>query len=103
MFSWESHSSNHILSQNMIKCMHRVSLETICPLKAFLPHNGPDNNAKSMVKHFIFLHKFSVISRYLDNEPNAKTPKVTILPMHYQSALNTSQFITIGGIDRSFH
>ena len=45
--------------------MHQVSLETICPLKAFQLHYCPDNDAKSIVKHFIFLHKFSVISWYL--------------------------------------
>ena len=43
--------------------MHQVSLETICPLKAFQLHYCPDNNPKSMVKHFIFLHKFSVVWR----------------------------------------
>ena len=32
-------------------------------LKAFQLHYCPDKNAKSMVKHFIFLHKFSVLSR----------------------------------------
>ena len=42
--------------------MHQVSLETICPLKAFQLHYCPAKNAKSMVKHFIFLHKFSVCS-----------------------------------------
>ena len=36
--------------------MHQVSLETICALKAFQLHYGPDNNAKSMVKK-IFPHK----------------------------------------------
>ena len=41
--------------------MHQVSLETTCPLKAFQLHYCPGNNAKSMVKHFIFLHKFSVL------------------------------------------
>ena len=41
--------------------MHQVSLETICPLKAFQLHYCPDNDAKSIVKHFIFLHKFSVL------------------------------------------
>ena len=45
--------------------MHQVSLETICPLKAFQLHYCPAKNAKSMVKHFIFLHKFSVISKDL--------------------------------------
>ena len=43
--------------------MHQVSLETICPLKAFQLHYCPDNDAKSIVKHFIFLQKFSVIVR----------------------------------------
>ena len=42
--------------------MHQVSLETICPLKAFQLHYCPDNNAKSMVKHFIFLQKYSVLN-----------------------------------------
>ena len=42
--------------------MHQVSLETICPLKAFQLRYCPDNDAKSIVKHFIFLHKFTVIS-----------------------------------------
>ena len=41
--------------------MHQVSLGTICPLKAFQLHYCPDNDAKSIVKHFIFLHKFSVL------------------------------------------
>ena len=41
--------------------MHQVSLETICPLKAFQLHYCPDNDAKSIVKHFIFLHEFSVV------------------------------------------
>ena len=41
--------------------MHQVSLETICPLKAFQLHYCLDNDAKSMVKHFIFLQKFAVI------------------------------------------
>ena len=41
--------------------MHQVSLETICPLKAFQLHYCPDDDAKSIVKHFIFLHKFSVL------------------------------------------
>ena len=45
--------------------MHQVSLETICPLKTFQLHYCPAKNAKSMVKHFIFLHKFSVISKDL--------------------------------------
>ena len=40
--------------------MHQVSLETICPLKAFQLHYCPDNDAKSMVKHFIFLQKIAV-------------------------------------------
>ena len=35
--------------------MHQVSLETICPLKAFQLYYCPDNDAKSMVKHFIIL------------------------------------------------
>ena len=47
--------------------MHQVSLETICLFKAFLFHCGPDNNAKSMVKHFIFLHKFAVITTRKEN------------------------------------
>ena len=42
--------------------MHQVSLETICPLKAFQLHYCPDNDAKNIVKHFIFLHKFAVVS-----------------------------------------
>ena len=42
--------------------MHQVSLETICPLKAFQLHYCPENNAKSMVKHFIFLQKFAVLT-----------------------------------------
>ena len=45
--------------------MHQLSVETICPLKAFQLHYRPDNNAKSMVKHFIFLHKFSVIRGFV--------------------------------------
>ena len=43
--------------------MHQVSLETISPLKAFQLHYCPDNDAKSIMKHFIFLHKFTVIRR----------------------------------------
>ena len=39
--------------------MQKVSLETTCSLKAF--HYCPDNDAKSIVKHFIFLPKLSVI------------------------------------------
>ena len=41
--------------------MHQVSLKKICPLEAFQLHYCPDNDAKSMVKHFIFLQKFAVI------------------------------------------
>jgi len=41
--------------------MHQVSLETICPLKAFQLHYCPDDDAKSIMKHFIFLHRFSVL------------------------------------------
>ena len=43
--------------------MHQVSLETICPLKAFQLHYCPDNDAKSMVKHLIFLQKFAVLTK----------------------------------------
>ena len=42
--------------------MHQVSLETICPLKAFQLDYCPDNDAKSMVKHLIFLQEFAVVS-----------------------------------------
>ena len=42
--------------------MHQVSLETMCPLKAFQLPYCPDNDAKSMVKHLIFLQKFAVLS-----------------------------------------
>ena len=45
--------------------MHQVSLDTICPLKAFQFHYCPDNDAKSILKHFIFLHKFSVLTRHI--------------------------------------
>ena len=41
--------------------IQQVSLQTICPPKAFQLHYSSDNNAKCMVKHFIFLQKFSVI------------------------------------------
>ena len=41
--------------------MHQVSLETICPLKAFQLHYCPDNDAKSIVKHLVFLQKFAVL------------------------------------------
>ena len=50
--------------------MHQVSLETICPLKAFQLHYCPDNDAKSMVKHFIFLHKFAVIKVMVIQPPD---------------------------------
>ena len=42
--------------------MHQVSLKTVCLSKAFLLHYCADNDAKSMVKHLIFLQKFAVIS-----------------------------------------
>ena len=42
--------------------MHQVSLETICLKKPFQLHYCPHNDAKSMVKRFIFLHKFSVLT-----------------------------------------
>ena len=45
--------------------MHQVSLETICPLKAFQLHYCPDNDAKSIVKHLIFLHKFTVLCIFI--------------------------------------
>ena len=38
-----------------------MSLETKCLLKAFQLHYRPDNDAKSMVKHLIFLRKFAVL------------------------------------------
>ena len=41
--------------------MHQVSLKKICPLEAFQLLYCPDNDAKNMVKHFIFLQKFCVI------------------------------------------
>ena len=41
--------------------MHQASLETICLKKPFQLHYCPHNDAKSMVKRFIFLHKFTVI------------------------------------------
>ena len=41
--------------------MHQVSFETICLKNPFQLHCCPHNDAKSMVKHFIFLHRFSVI------------------------------------------
>ena len=41
--------------------MHQVSLETICPIKVFQLYYCPDDYAKSMVKHFIFLHKLTVL------------------------------------------
>ena len=41
--------------------MHQVSFKTICPLKAFQLDSCPDNDAKSMVKHFIFLQTFAVL------------------------------------------
>ena len=61
--------------------MHQVSLETICPLKAFQLHYCPDNDAKSMVKHLIFLQKFAVISRsynmgFFLNENIVGSPRV---------------------------
>ena len=40
-----------------------MSLETIYLLKAFQLHYCPDNDAKSMVKHLIFLRKFAVIRK----------------------------------------
>ena len=45
--------------------MYQVSLETICPLKAFQLYYCPDNDAKSVLKHFIFLHKFSVVRGFV--------------------------------------
>ena len=45
--------------------MHQVSLKKICPLEAFQLHYCPDNDAKSMVKHFIFLQKFAVLNSHL--------------------------------------
>ena len=41
--------------------MHQVFFETTCPLEAFQLHYCPDNDAKSMVKHYIFLQKVVVI------------------------------------------
>ena len=46
--------------------MQKVSIETICPLKAFQLYYCPDNDAKTMVKHFIFLQKFAVIILFKD-------------------------------------
>ena len=42
-----------------------MSLETKCLLKAFQLHYCPDNDAKSMVKHLIFLRKFAVITDFV--------------------------------------
>ena len=47
--------------------MHQISLETICLLKAFQLHYCPNNSAKSMVKHFVFLLTFSVF--FLQSRP----------------------------------
>ena len=41
--------------------MHQASLNKMCPLKAFQLPYCPDNDAKSMVKHLIFLQKFAVL------------------------------------------
>ena len=49
--------------------MHQVSLETICPLKASWHHYCPDNNAKSILKHFDFLQKFSVLTSFKQDQP----------------------------------
>ena len=38
-----------------------MSLETKCLLKAFWLHYCPENDAKSIVKHLIFLQKFAVV------------------------------------------
>ena len=43
--------------------MHQVFLETICLLTEFQLHYCPDNDAKSMVKHFNFLQKLAVLKR----------------------------------------
>ena len=40
-----------------------MSLETKCLLKLFQLHYCPDNDAKSMVKHLIFLRKFAVVRK----------------------------------------
>ena len=45
--------------------MHQVSLKKICPLEAFQLYYCPDNDAKSMVKHFIFLQTFAVLTELI--------------------------------------
>ena len=36
----------------------------MCPIEAFQLPYGPDNDAKSMVKHLIFLQKFAVVRSF---------------------------------------
>ena len=49
-----------------------MSFETKCLLKAFQFHYCPDNDAKSMVKHFNFLQKVSVS---IDTRPDTRLPQ----------------------------
>ena len=43
-----------------------MSLETICPLKAFQLHYCPDNDVKSMLKHLIFPSKICRLMLFHD-------------------------------------
>ena len=68
--------------------MHQVSLETIGSLQAFKLHYCPDNDAKSMVKHFIFLQKFAVIRGFAYVHPLvhlAVRPSVGLLVCGHKS------------------
>ena len=49
-----------------------MSLETKCLLKAFQLHYYHDNDAKSMVKHLIFLRKFAVLRIMRWRSPTCK-------------------------------
>ena len=63
-----------------------MSLEIIYRLKAFQLYHCPDNNAKSVVKHLIFLRKFAVIlditapvRSHYSTRPASHCPSLTAL------------------------